>query len=604
MTFGAMLAAATLALPALAQAPRYEAGFLSETPIVDGVLDEAAEALTPYAFAHRFTFGNRDDAPAEITYRLGYTPTHLYLHIQTDAPAVSYHNRGYLWGDGYKLLLGLPETADGTGQYYEIGVSPTRDAQMRPHENRILTYNFTQVYRPFGPESSSVAAPNPDGSGFELLIAWSDLPPYHPWMVEAMGFNLYFAKGFETEVEGYFTHGHAVVQDEGIWDEELPLRQMTPLRFTAPDDTAAVVLAQPVRRHVWPGETLPVQLAGLGDAASRSVRLTLSGADGQIAADTTTDMTLDDRLQTQIVTLAAPDVEPGVYDLAIEGVDGSTAFEVAVLPRIAFAELYQKLADNRAGAPLGAATTLMFKLEQIQTGMAALKPYETGAHLLEAWAVFQAEFAVFDAGADPYAGRIEPYQSYPLLVFLHGSGADDQGLLRAQRGDGAYIELAPFGRDKFRAYAEPESQRDIVEAIEDVIANFSVDEDVIVMGGFSMGGYGALRAYYENPDLYVGVGVFAGHPDLANAWLGGDHPNFLQAETQAIFEGVPVFIYHGLADAGLPVGLMQQTADGLTAAGADVTTWFVPDRGHTYQDDATHAAFGEWLAARRVETTP
>ena len=52
---------------------------------------------------------------------MGYTATHLYLYIETDAPEVSYHQRGYLWGDGYKLLLGLPKESTLTNEYYDIG---------------------------------------------------------------------------------------------------------------------------------------------------------------------------------------------------------------------------------------------------------------------------------------------------------------------------------------------------------------------------------------------------------------------------------------------------------------------------------------------------
>ncbi|WP_430431536.1 alpha/beta hydrolase-fold protein [Oceanicaulis sp.] len=613
------LGLAVLASSASAQ-DAHQAGFLYENPILDGVLDDTAQSLPRYHFPYHFTFDNPPVEPVQVEYRLGYTPTHLYVHIQTSAEAISYHNRGYLWGDGYKLLLGLPEAGEGTSQYYEIGVSPTLDERMRPHQNRILTYNFQQVYRPFGPDSASAASVNPDGSGFELLIAWSDLPPYHPWMSDDLGFNLYFAKGFDTQAHGYFTHGHAVVRDEGIWDEELPRRQMTPLTFESPPEWQAILLGQPARRNLAISEPLPVQFAGLSED-SRSVHLSLIGSDGEVQFSHDLDIGLNPDLREFVQTLALPALAPAIYTLRLEGVNGVAEHEIGVLPDFDFPSLRESLRANARGAPEGAGTTLLFKLEQLEAGLAALYTYETGAELLEQWAVFEEEYAAFVAGEDPYAGRATPYRrafrsaqdgslqpysiklpedydpshAYPLLVFLHGSGTDEQGLLDLERGNGRFIELAPFGRDKFRAYSEPQSQIDIVEAIADVAAQFSIDENAIVIAGFSMGGYGALRAYYENPDLYSGVAVFAGHPNLANEWVGGDHPNFLEREAQQVFEGEPVFIYHGLADAGLPVNLMQQTADGLLSAGADVTTRFVEGRGHTYQDEDTHEAFGVWL---------
>lgn len=89
---------------------------------------------------------------------------------------------------------------------------------------------------------------------------------------------------------------------------------------------------------------------------------------------------------------------------------------------------------------------------------------------------------------------------------------------------------------------------------------------------------------------------FAGHPNLASEWLGEPHPNFLDPKNLKIFDGVPVFIYHGLADEALDVKLMQELSEKLVAAGAKVTTSFVPDRGHVYQDDQTHAKYVSWLA--------
>lgn len=598
----------------------YQAGFLEETPVLDGVLDSSAQGLPRYGFPHRFTFDNPPVEPVSVEYRLGYTPTHLYVHVQTGDPEIRYHNRGYLWGDGYKLLLGLPEAEDGTSQFYEIGVSPTQEERLRPHQERILSYNFEQVYRSFGPDSGSAASATPDGSGFELLVAWSDLPPYRPWMSDALGFNLYFAKGFDTEDHGYFPHGHAVVEDEGIWDEELPRRQIAPLAFEAPPEGQEVLLGQPELRNLMINQVLPIQFSGLGDAP-RHVRLSLTGPDGEVHVSRSSDIALTPGLGQFVQSLALPTLAPAIYTLRLEGVNGVAEHEIGVLPDFDFPSLRESLRVNVRGAPEAAETTLLFKLEQLEAGLATLKPYETGAELLDQWAVFEEEYSAFMAGADPYAGRTLPYRrafrsaqdgslqpysiklpedydpsrAYPLLVFLHGSGTDEQGVLDLERGNGQFIELAPFGRDKFRAYSEPQSQIDIVEAIEDVAAQFSIDDHSIVIAGFSMGGYGALRAYYENPDLYAGVAVFAGHPNLANEWVGGDHPNFLERDTQQVFEGEPIFIYHGLADAGLPVDLMQQTAQGLATAGADVTTRFVEGRGHVYQDADTHQAFGAWL---------
>jgi predicted esterase len=155
--------------------------------------------------------------------------------------------------------------------------------------------------------------------------------------------------------------------------------------------------------------------------------------------------------------------------------------------------------------------------------------------------------------------------------------------------------LAPYGRDETRAYAYKASQIDIVEAVEAASAAYPIDEGRLIIGGFSMGGYGALRAFYENPSLYKGVAVLAGHPNLASEWLGEPHPNFLMAEDLLSFKGVPVFIYHGRKDPSLPVTLAEKLAERLTEAGAEVTLHIDDEAAHVYPNPRIYAQFQAWL---------
>lgn len=205
----------------------------------------------------------------------------------------------------------------------------------------------------------------------------------------------------------------------------------------------------------------------------------------------------------------------------------------------------------------------------------------------------------YDDTYQPYSIKLpsnyDSTKKYPLLVFLHGSGVDEQGLLNQPRSNGKFIEVAPFARDMYNCYSSDSSQIDIIEAIEDVVANFSVDAAKIVIGGFSMGGYGALRTFYEHPVLYKGVAVFAGHPHLASNWLDGEHPNFLNNNYLKAFKGMPIFIYHGQKDGSLPVDLVKKMSIELEKAGALVTLSIAEDKGHDYPDKETNDRYFEWL---------
>lgn len=124
---------------------------------------------------------------------------------------------------------------------------------------------------------------------------------------------------------------------------------------------------------------------------------------------------------------------------------------------------------------------------------------------------------------------------------------------------------------------------------------FSVDQNNIVIGGFSMGGYGSLRTFYENPELYKGVVVHAGHPDLANYWLGKGYPNFLDEKYLKPFLGKKVFVYHGKKDGSLPVGKIEAMIEKMKTMTIDVSYAIVDENGHQYPDKKTNKLYFEWL---------
>lgn len=620
---------AALLLPAIsvavlsASADMPAVTFVETAPIIDGQLDEALTALPKRTFNHVFDFGNPETDPVTITYRLAYTPTHLYLYIETSADEVSYHRRGYLWGDGYKLLLGFPKDGALTNEFYEMTFSPTQDESYAWDHQRIAAYNFVQNAKAFSNQTLSQEKSAKGASGFEALIAWDDIKPYHPWFSPEFGYNLYFAKGFNTEADGYFTNGHAIVEDEGIWDEEIEFRNTAPITFEKPDlVTNSFLKVAPQARNLTPSDPLVLDIVAITETAETIVAdITLRDQEEQEIFTTSQAITTGTAPILQNITLNDLDLETGTYTLALRAGVYTFETEFSVRPIIDYETRLATLKANQDQSRQGVAETLIFKLLEIKDKFEALPSYETGAKILEQVAIFQAEFEIFMNGQDPYIGRSEVYRRafksdydssyqpysirlpdeydpskpYPLLVFMHGSGQDEQSVLRRQRGNGHFIELAPFGRDKFRAYASEASQVDIVEAIEDVKANFNINADQIVIGGFSMGGYGALRAFYENPNIYRGVAVFAGHPNLASEWLGEPHPNFLDETYLDVFKGVPVFVYHGRKDAALPIALMEEMISQMKEAGADPTVRFIDDKGHTYQDNETHALFGEWL---------
>lgn len=602
-----------------------DVAFISKTPIIDGQLDSDLEYLDVKKFNYIWQFDNPVTDTVQVTHRMAYTPSHLYLYIETDVDSVSYHRRGYLWGDGYKVLLGIPQKDTLTNEYYELAYSPSLD-KGHWERQKIFGYNFTQIRKHLSRSSISQEKALSGKSGFEALIAWEDIKPYHPWFLDEIGYNVYFAKGIESREHGYITNGYSIVEDEGIWDEEIPKRNYKPISFESPTSVIQrVIRAKPKKNNLQIGDPLVIEVAHIDTQASNdALKVTFSDLNSNLIVSEKIEVQLDNVLHKEEFIINLGSLKSGSYNLAVlNSTDTIVNATIVIQPTIDFQKISAEIQENINLLEVGTTNTLQFELNQIQNKFIDLKKYETGEDIEGDWKLFQKKYELFTAGIDPYKNLTEPYRrafkskydstyqpysiklpknydpnkKYPLLVFLHGSGSDEQsqGLLNRPRSGGNFIEIAPLARDIYRAYAEDESQKDIIEAIDDVSKYFAVDKENIVIGGFSMGGYGAPRTFYEHPELYKGVAVFAGHPNLANEWLDGEHPNFLDEKYLSPFSNIPVFIYHGRQDPALDVGLIEKMSEKLTEAGAIVTISIVEENAHEYPDEKTNQLYFNWL---------
>ncbi len=598
--------------------------FINEQPIIDGLLDPHLEDLKANTFNFIWQFDNPKTDTALVTYRMAYTPSHLYVYLETDVDSISYHRRGNLWGDGYKILLGIPQKDSLTNEYYELFFSPTQEKEYEWGRQGIMSYNIDQAAKKLSRDTKSQEKAQKNISGFEALIAWEDIKPYHPWFMDKMGFNIYFAKGIEHEEHGYITNGYSIVEDEGIWDEEIQKRNYKPIFFNKPNALKEqIILAQARRKNLSIGNPIEVMIASIGEKnANEVLEMQLLDLNARLIASKKFTIQINDHLEKNTIQMDIGKMSAGKYILNVQSTNDTITNDlIVILPTIDFQKIKKTIESNNKGLSKGALNTLQFELNQISDKVNELKVYETGEGIVQDWDSFQEKYSLMLEGIDPYEKLSEPYRrafyskydatyqpysiklpinydpkkSYPLLVFLHGSGRDEIGLLNRPRSGGNFIEIAPLARDIYRAYAEDYSQKDIIEAIDDVSTYFSVDRDNIIIGGFSMGGYGALRTYYENPSLYKGVAICAGHPNLANEWLDGEHPNFLEQKFLSSFSEVPIFIYHGKKDPAIDVKLIEEMSIELKKAGAVVTKSIVEEKGHEYPDDYTNQLYFDWL---------
>jgi predicted esterase len=602
--------------------------YLATPPAIDGRLDPGlAERLVPRLFSQA-ALTTPGLAIPDARYRLGYGATFLYVEVESAGEHLVCRDRAFQNGDGFHLVLARP-TPDGapSREFYVVAGSAVDRPEAEWTRRVIWYYNVDHLFLPLSREARMEAGAAAGWITFELLLPWQDVHPYHPWLGE-IGFNLALARAAGATDSTQLL----VVPDGGIQSEQQP-RAYARLPFAPPPAGATIAsFLQLDRGSQHEGEAMTGCVVGAGAGSEDTVALTLRSGEGARLGRQQVVRQAGNGVTTVPFELDTRELPPGGYRVEWQstraGTHGETAF--SVLPAVAPPALLGRAAALGPAIAAGSRATIRFLLEEAAAQLAAARPCEAPG--LERVRLAQATELLrrAEAGEDVLAtrsglvrrafrsapdGTLQPYtvrvpaaaakRPLPLVVYLHGSGSDETSIPRAGvLSAGGALELCPRGRGTSHAWSVPEAQRDVVEAIEDAAANYPVDRGSVVLAGFSMGGYGAYRTFWQDSKRYRAVAVFSGHPDLGNRWLGrDDQPDFLDTKYLAVFRGVPVFVYHGTRDRNTPFELTERLVSLLRGAGARVEFCSEEGAGHGMPGPRCQAVYLRWLAAL-VEPAP
>ena len=203
---------------------------------------------------------------------------------------------------------------------------------------------------------------------------------------------------------------------------------------------------------------------------------------------------------------------------------------------------------------------------------------------------------------------------YPLYVELHGRGDQSEvpfirrHLNKPVPEDQTWIQLDVFGRGN-NAYRYA-GETDVFEAIADVMRRYRIDEQRIVLWGFSMGGAGAWHLGLHHPTKWCAVGAGAGFVDFYKYQkIETELPEF-QHRPLRIYDStnyvlnladVPFVTYGGENDPQLLASTtMRDLAQPL---GLPLQVIIGPQMGHKF-DDASKKAFMDFLATHAERGLP
>jgi predicted esterase len=602
--------------------------YLSQAPAIDGVLDAALRDLPVRSFT-LVEKSSADNPVVPLSYRLAYGAQFLYVYIEVEAESLTYRDRAYQNGDGFALVLTHPAPGNApTEEFYVLACSAVDRPSMEWTKNIFWYYNVDNIFLRTSEDTTSAFHDGDGTISFELLLPWSDVHPYHPWLSDAIGFNLAVAKA----VGEKGTNSYRVVDAE-IGAENSP-RQYALLQFEKPNhvgDPQTFVLLD--RSNISEGDTLRGRAVTVAaqPASEELVVFTQAGEKTNIdysivRYECTPGLTFED------FTVNSYKQPPGGYVAKWLSQNNESKGEsgFSILPAFDPAALKRRLEGARGSLSPGSLATLEFTIEEIGANLKELYPYETGAgpririarlidYIAEAEAgrdkfarqrgfVRMAYRSALDNTFQPYVVWIprdfDPEKKYPLLVFLHGSASTETNITGWQDMiPEGFIALGPRGRGPSNCYSWDNAQTDIAEAIQSVKESFPIDERNVFLAGFSMGGYGVYRTFYETPKTYRAIAVFSGAPRLR---LGTPPPDatlidFTRKENLKGFKGVPVFISHGTRDRNVPYDATERFVDQLKRAGVPVQFHSEADKGHEAPNDETIRAFHAWIDEVRAK---
>jgi predicted esterase len=570
--------------------------FLAKAPVIDGILDADVAALPVVPLP---LFDDEDGAaPASPVYaRLAYCADCLYVCIESVQDRIQCRDRAYQQGDGIVLALASPQEGDAaTDEFQVLGFSPQAG-------RRSWQYAFTwykdRDWVGFPPLEGATFAWTQSGgmARYEILVPWSTVAPYHPWFRSQIGVNICYTRAVGTRE----TVSYRLVADRLLMYEVSP-RLYRRVRFEAPALDGAMTCGVSLEAsHALAGDPIVLRVATQG--AGEAVLSTRIRQGRQVLRESRVTAKAGATLTVVDAPLDTSGLAPGQYDLEVSDAGGTVrGLPFGILPHLDPAALHAVVAAAGGRLPEGSLSTIEFRIQEIEQGLARLRSHSVGVVLGGDMAALERDVEALRRGVDPLAGQtgivrrafrskidgtLQPYsirpaatskpgRTYPVAVFLHGSASDDRGQLDSFRKLlPGFILVAPYARGTSHFYTTDDAQKDIEEVLADVAAHYPVDPERIFLSGFSMGGYGVYRTFFEHPERYRGLVVLSGLPTAF-----GSAPDFHDPALLARFKGVEMFVVHGTEDRNCPFAETELMVAQLRDAGARVEFVVQRGRGH------------------------
>lgn len=181
----------------------------------------------------------------------------------------------------------------------------------------------------------------------------------------------------------------------------------------------------------------------------------------------------------------------------------------------------------------------------------------------------------------------EPNTTYNLMIGLHGLGASGtnyrNALINSAGLDDIFkttIFICPDGgSDQNKDFYTPEGDEAIIEeAIKWAVDHYEINEDAIILQGFSLGGRSALKYGLEHTDRFSGL--FLATPAVQGLLDADNAPEVGFGFAYQNASQIPIAITLGLDDL-VYISSVEKTVNHLVENNAQLQYRFIKNMGHT-----------------------
>jgi predicted esterase len=556
-----------------------------------------------------------------VTAMFTYDPKNFYAAVKVLDDLFEFPNRSWRYGDGFLLTFLDPAQGNESDRFVSFGIS------LEEEETVGLVVNKDGIYFPGTDIRDMKLKIVPDEKKgeimYEMAIPFKYLVPFKPFIQERWGINLVYADRDQGERTLVFLY-----PDPGYDTELSDKRKGAVFQFIHHVREEPEIQMSLGATHFYHDDEISLILAILSpeEMSGWQIKSILLGPSARNVPQTD-EFSLKEGMNVLRFNLEERDYGTGAYDLSVGVINdqGTLRFKedtrFFVLNRSEFeqfqtkfdevkkSELYTK--DEKFRKSL---SNLEIRFDWIKEYMDEAPPF-IGIDPIEEWYdeietlyknIDEGKPALFPPGSiGRYAhrseidGTLQPYTVYipqdyneeyptPLFVTLHGSGVNEVqyaysmamvlGAGRFRGGIPKMIMIAPQARGLSDWYTG-NSGKDVIECIDHIKALYNIDEENMILDGFSMGGYGAWRLSLLHPDFFKAVIIRSG-AIFPPPYIKGE--NILDLLDKG--KELDFFIVHGAKDNAVPVENARRAVQKLKELGISHKYVEVKDAYHTDYD--------------------